>query len=98
MFRAIAILASIVGASAFAPAGRMAVRSSLKMGYETEVRYIHFTCLYTLKKEIPNGLNTSNTTHIIPIFTCIISLDVIICKQLVWPTTNIRQTPFFSVA
>ena len=41
MFRTIVILASIVGASAFAPAGRMAVRSSLKMGYETEVRYIH---------------------------------------------------------
>jgi Chlorophyll A-B binding protein len=35
MFRAFAILASIVGASAFAPASRVA-RSSLKMSYEGE--------------------------------------------------------------
>lgn len=31
MFRALALIASLVGASAFAPAGRSAVRSSLKM-------------------------------------------------------------------
>ena len=33
MFRAIAILASFVGASAFAPAGRMAASSSLRMDF-----------------------------------------------------------------
>ena len=38
MFRAIAILASIVGASAFAPASRMVIRSSaLKMNFENEI-------------------------------------------------------------
>ena len=36
MFRTIAILASIVGAAAFAPAGRMARSSSLKMDYSGE--------------------------------------------------------------
>ena len=36
MFRAIAILASIVGAAAFAPAGRMARSSSLKMDFSGE--------------------------------------------------------------
>ena len=36
MFRAIAVLASFVGVSAFAPAGRMASSSALKMGFETE--------------------------------------------------------------
>ena len=36
MFRTIAILASIVGAAAFAPAGRMARSSSLKMDYSNE--------------------------------------------------------------
>ena len=36
MFRAIAILASIVGASAFAPAGRMVSSSSLKMDFSGE--------------------------------------------------------------
>ena len=36
MFRALAILASIVGASAFAPASLKARTSALKMGYESE--------------------------------------------------------------
>ena len=36
MFRTIAILASIVGAAAFTPAGRMARSSSLKMDYSSE--------------------------------------------------------------
>ena len=36
MFRTIAILASIVGAAAFAPAGRMARSSALKMDYSGE--------------------------------------------------------------
>ena len=34
MFKFIAILASIVGAAAFAPASRMASSSALKMGFE----------------------------------------------------------------
>ena len=37
MFRAIAILAFIVGASAFAPAARMARGSILKMSFESEI-------------------------------------------------------------
>jgi len=37
MFRALAILASLVGASAFAPAGRLAASSALKMGFEKEI-------------------------------------------------------------
>ena len=37
MFRAIAILAFIVGASAFAPAARMAHGSILKMSFESEI-------------------------------------------------------------
>ena len=37
MFRTIAILASIVGAAAFAPAARMARSSSLKMSFESEI-------------------------------------------------------------
>jgi hypothetical protein len=36
-FRFIAILASIVGASAFAPMGRVARSSAMKMGYENEL-------------------------------------------------------------
>jgi hypothetical protein len=35
MFRTIAILASFIGASAFAPMGKVAMGSSLKMGFET---------------------------------------------------------------
>mmetsp|Transcript_6497 Transcript_6497/g.10872 ORF Transcript_6497/g.10872 Transcript_6497/m.10872 type:complete len:192 (+) Transcript_6497:55-630(+) len=34
MFRTIAILASFIGAAAFAPAGRVATSSALKMGFE----------------------------------------------------------------
>ena len=37
MFRTIAILASIVGAAAFAPAARMARGTSLKMSFESEI-------------------------------------------------------------
>ncbi len=37
MFRTIALLASLVGASAFAPAGRMATSSALKMSFESEL-------------------------------------------------------------
>ena len=40
MFRALAILASIAGASAFAPVARVARASSLKMGYESEIGVI----------------------------------------------------------
>ena len=36
MFRVAAILASVAGVAAFAPAGRMASSSALKMGFETE--------------------------------------------------------------
>ena len=36
MFRIAAILASVAGVAAFAPAGRMASSSALKMGFETE--------------------------------------------------------------
>lgn len=37
MFRATAILASFVGASAFAPAPRMAARSALSMSFKDEI-------------------------------------------------------------
>ena len=37
MFRALAILASIVGASAFAPVARVARSSSLKMDYSVSI-------------------------------------------------------------
>ena len=37
MFRSIALLASLVGASAFAPAGRMATSSAVKMSFESEL-------------------------------------------------------------
>mmetsp|Transcript_21277 Transcript_21277/g.35640 ORF Transcript_21277/g.35640 Transcript_21277/m.35640 type:complete len:202 (+) Transcript_21277:38-643(+) len=37
MFRTLAILASFVSASAFAPAGRVATSSALKMGFESEL-------------------------------------------------------------
>ena len=37
MFRAIAILASFVGASAFAPVSRVSTSSSLKMSFESEI-------------------------------------------------------------
>jgi hypothetical protein len=37
MFRTIVLLASFIGASAFAPAGKVAVSSSLKMGFEDEL-------------------------------------------------------------
>ena len=37
MFRAIAILASFIGAAAFAPAGRMVRSSALKMSFESEI-------------------------------------------------------------
>jgi hypothetical protein len=37
MFRALALVASIVGVSAFAPSSRRAAGSSLKMGYESEL-------------------------------------------------------------
>ena len=56
MFRAIAILVSFIGASAFAPpaSSRMAVRSSLKMGYENEV-YNNFSNSSCLLND-PNSL------------------------------------------
>ena len=37
MFRTLALVASFVGASAFAPASRMASSVALKMSYENEV-------------------------------------------------------------
>jgi hypothetical protein len=37
MFRALAILASFIGAAAFAPAARVARSSALKMGFENEI-------------------------------------------------------------
>mmetsp|Transcript_25328 Transcript_25328/g.56084 ORF Transcript_25328/g.56084 Transcript_25328/m.56084 type:complete len:193 (+) Transcript_25328:53-631(+) len=37
MFRTIAILASFIGASAFAPAGKVATTSALRMGFETAI-------------------------------------------------------------
>lgn len=37
MFRATAILASLVSASAFAPSARVSTRSALQMGYENEL-------------------------------------------------------------
>jgi hypothetical protein len=37
MFRTIALLASFIGASAFAPMGKVATSSSLKMGFETAI-------------------------------------------------------------
>mmetsp|Transcript_1156 Transcript_1156/g.1203 ORF Transcript_1156/g.1203 Transcript_1156/m.1203 type:complete len:201 (+) Transcript_1156:75-677(+) len=37
MFRAAAIIASFAGVAAFAPAGRMAASSALKMGFESEI-------------------------------------------------------------
>jgi hypothetical protein len=37
MFRTIALLASFIGASAFAPMGKVAMSSSLKMGFETAI-------------------------------------------------------------
>lgn len=37
MFRAIALIASFIGASAFAPAGRMATSSAVKMSFESEL-------------------------------------------------------------
>jgi len=37
MFKAVAVIASFVGVTAFAPAGRMVTSSSLKMGFESEI-------------------------------------------------------------
>mmetsp|Transcript_8352 Transcript_8352/g.8509 ORF Transcript_8352/g.8509 Transcript_8352/m.8509 type:complete len:200 (+) Transcript_8352:111-710(+) len=37
MFRTIAVIASLSGVVAFSPSGRMAVSSSLKMGFESEI-------------------------------------------------------------
>mmetsp|Transcript_21481 Transcript_21481/g.21603 ORF Transcript_21481/g.21603 Transcript_21481/m.21603 type:complete len:200 (+) Transcript_21481:117-716(+) len=37
MFRTVAVLASFAGVTAFAPAGRMATSSAVKMGFESEI-------------------------------------------------------------
>mmetsp|Transcript_8351 Transcript_8351/g.8508 ORF Transcript_8351/g.8508 Transcript_8351/m.8508 type:complete len:200 (+) Transcript_8351:46-645(+) len=37
MFRSVAVIASFVGAAAFAPSGRITASSSLKMGFESEI-------------------------------------------------------------
>ena len=95
MFRAIAILASIVGASAFAPAGRMAVHSSLKMGYENEVRY-SYTCRYPLSNYKWPDHTQHCTLHLF--LTCIIYRHVLLCKQFLWPNPDKKTLPFFPIS
>ena len=54
MFRSIALLASLVGASAFAPAGRMATSSAVKMSFESELGVLPPVGFFD-----PLGLSTS---------------------------------------
>ena len=54
MFRSIALHASLVGASAFAPAGRMANSSAVKMSFESELGVLPPVGFFD-----PLGLSTS---------------------------------------